>query len=71
MALRLKNRGIERVRPLQGGLKGWRVRGYPLQQRSEAEASPPLTTPAVTRECARAEARASGEETPSAAIEPE
>jgi membrane protein DedA with SNARE-associated domain/rhodanese-related sulfurtransferase len=29
-ALRLKNRGIERVRPLEGGLQGWRDRGYPL-----------------------------------------
>ena len=29
-ALRLMRRGIERVRPLEGGLQGWRERGYPL-----------------------------------------
>ncbi|MGZ6163257.1 MAG: hypothetical protein ACXWLS_08010 [Myxococcaceae bacterium] len=31
MALRLKRRGIERVRPLQGGYAGWVAEGYPLQ----------------------------------------
>ncbi|HEY3068346.1 MAG TPA: hypothetical protein VGL09_21355 [Methylomirabilota bacterium] len=29
MALLLRRRGIERVRPLLGGLYGWRDRGYP------------------------------------------
>ena len=30
MALLLKKRGIERVRPLLGGFRAWRDRGYPL-----------------------------------------
>ena len=30
MALLLRKRGITRVRPLAGGLGGWRERGYPL-----------------------------------------
>jgi len=30
VALLLKQRGITRVRPLQGGLDGWRERGFPL-----------------------------------------
>jgi membrane protein DedA with SNARE-associated domain/rhodanese-related sulfurtransferase len=31
MALRLQNLGITRIRPLAGGLAGWRARGFPLQ----------------------------------------
>jgi len=31
VALLLKKRGIERVRPLEGGLDGWRSRGYAVQ----------------------------------------
>ena len=30
MALLLKRRGIERVRPLAGGFHAWRTRGYAL-----------------------------------------
>jgi rhodanese-related sulfurtransferase len=30
VALILRRRGIERVRPLAGGLHGWRDRGYPM-----------------------------------------
>jgi rhodanese-related sulfurtransferase len=30
VALRLKKRGIERVRPLLGGVRAWRDRGYPM-----------------------------------------
>ncbi|HEY7519288.1 MAG TPA: hypothetical protein VIE36_13420 [Methylomirabilota bacterium] len=30
MALILRRRGIERVRPLAGGFHAWRDRGYPL-----------------------------------------
>ncbi len=30
MALLLRDRGIVRVRPLAGGLHGWRERGYPV-----------------------------------------
>jgi len=31
VALLLKQRGLTRVRPLEGGLDGWRARGYPLE----------------------------------------
>jgi rhodanese-related sulfurtransferase len=30
VALLLRNRGILRIRPLEGGLEAWRERGYPL-----------------------------------------
>ena len=30
MALILKGRGIERVRPLAGGFRAWRKLGYPM-----------------------------------------
>jgi 3-mercaptopyruvate sulfurtransferase SseA len=30
VALRLHRAGIARVRPLGGGLAGWRARGYPV-----------------------------------------
>ena len=30
MALLLRRRGIERVRPLAGGYRVWRDRGYPM-----------------------------------------
>lgn len=29
----LKRRGITRVRPLAGGLAGWKEKGYPLEVR--------------------------------------
>jgi membrane protein DedA with SNARE-associated domain/rhodanese-related sulfurtransferase len=32
MALRLRSRGITRIRPLAEGLEGWRKRGFPLQE---------------------------------------
>ena len=32
MALLLVRRGITRVRPLQGGLQGWRDRGLPVAE---------------------------------------
>jgi rhodanese-related sulfurtransferase len=31
VALLLQKRGIERVRPLEGGFDGWRKRGFPVQ----------------------------------------
>jgi len=31
MALRLRSQGITRIRPLAGGLEGWRRRGFPMQ----------------------------------------
>lgn len=30
MALALRKMGVVRVRPLAGGLEGWRERGYPV-----------------------------------------
>jgi rhodanese-related sulfurtransferase len=30
VALFLRNKGVRRIRPLQGGLDAWRERGYPL-----------------------------------------
>ncbi|MGE3174703.1 MAG: hypothetical protein AB7O97_18870 [Planctomycetota bacterium] len=31
MALQLRRRGITRIRPLRGGLEGWRELGLPLE----------------------------------------
>jgi 3-mercaptopyruvate sulfurtransferase SseA len=31
VALLLRNKGVRRIRPLQGGLDAWRDLGYPLQ----------------------------------------
>jgi membrane protein DedA with SNARE-associated domain/rhodanese-related sulfurtransferase len=36
MALRLRSRGITRIRPLAEGLEGWRKRGFPMQRPNEA-----------------------------------
>jgi len=33
VALMLKRRGITRVRPLAGGLAGWKEMGFPLETR--------------------------------------
>jgi 3-mercaptopyruvate sulfurtransferase SseA len=30
VALLLRKQGIQRIRPLQGGLEAWRERGYPV-----------------------------------------
>jgi membrane protein DedA with SNARE-associated domain/rhodanese-related sulfurtransferase len=35
MALRLRSRGITRIRPLAEGLDGWRKRGFPMQRPNE------------------------------------
>jgi rhodanese-related sulfurtransferase len=37
VALLLKKRGIERVRPLLGGFGAWRDRGYPMVLASTLE----------------------------------
>lgn len=31
MALQLARRGIVRVHPLEGGLEGWKSRGFPVE----------------------------------------
>ena len=36
MALLLKQRGVERVRPLEGGLDAWRTLGFPVEDRTAA-----------------------------------
>ena len=40
MALRLRSRGITRIRPLAEGLDGWRKRGFPMQRANEAVETP-------------------------------
>ena len=37
MALRLRQMGITRIRPLAGGLAGWRSRGFPIQSLGESQ----------------------------------
>lgn len=47
MALILRRRGIERVRPLAGGFRAWRDLGYPLTDLAAlagAQAEKTLTT---------------------------
>jgi 3-mercaptopyruvate sulfurtransferase SseA len=31
VALLLRNKGVKRIRPLEGGLDAWKELGYPLQ----------------------------------------
>jgi 3-mercaptopyruvate sulfurtransferase SseA len=40
VALRLHQRGLKRVRPLLGGLDGWRERGYPVEEIPEFRDEP-------------------------------
>lgn len=40
MALRLRHLGITRIRPLAGGLAGWRASGFPLQRTDSGEGDP-------------------------------
>jgi 3-mercaptopyruvate sulfurtransferase SseA len=47
VALRLKQKGFERVRPLAGGLHAWRALGYPVELVAlPPETDVPLTPPA-------------------------
>ena len=39
MALLLRSKGITRVRPLLGGLDGWRQRGFPMKPHQPEEAT--------------------------------
>ena len=43
MALQLIRRGIDRVRPLHGGLDGWRQRGLPLVEWVAGGEKPAIT----------------------------
>lgn len=46
MALLLRKKGIERVRPLEGGLDAWRDRGYPIVTAEEADSGARLSAAA-------------------------
>jgi rhodanese-related sulfurtransferase len=37
VALLLRGKGVTRVRPLEGGLAGWRDRGFPLSPMGQPE----------------------------------
>lgn len=41
VAMKLRERGITRVRPLAGGLPAWRKNAYPLESREGQEGAPP------------------------------
>jgi rhodanese-related sulfurtransferase len=41
--LLLRNHGIRRIRPLQGGLEAWRERGYPMANATLTQISVSLT----------------------------
>jgi 3-mercaptopyruvate sulfurtransferase SseA len=43
VALLLRNKGVKRIRPLQGGLDAWRDLGYPLQVLSVSAETEPIT----------------------------
>jgi len=47
VALLLRRRGIERVRPLAGGLDAWREHGYPLEPINPEPAFAVEASPAV------------------------
>jgi len=40
VALILRRRGIERVRPLAGGFRAWRALGYPITGLADLAAAP-------------------------------
>jgi 3-mercaptopyruvate sulfurtransferase SseA len=42
VALMLKRRGITRVRPLAGGLAGWKEKGFPLENRQTVPEQPTM-----------------------------
>jgi 3-mercaptopyruvate sulfurtransferase SseA len=46
VALLLRRRGIERVRPLAGGLDAWRDHGFPLEGGAPAAPSEEIRAPA-------------------------
>jgi rhodanese-related sulfurtransferase len=47
VALILRRRGIERVRPLAGGFYAWRDRGYPVISLARATGTSPLRDPST------------------------
>jgi rhodanese-related sulfurtransferase len=47
VALLLRKQGITRIRPLQGGLDGWRNLGYQMQNHENADG--PLTAATASK----------------------
>jgi len=43
VALLLRNKGVMRIRPLQGGLDAWRELGYPLQMMQASTETEPIS----------------------------
>jgi 3-mercaptopyruvate sulfurtransferase SseA len=43
VALLLRNKGVTRIRPLQGGLDAWRELGYPLQMMQVSAETEPIS----------------------------
>jgi 3-mercaptopyruvate sulfurtransferase SseA len=39
VALLLRRKGVQKIRPLAGGFDGWRERGYPVAEHKKAEAA--------------------------------
>jgi 3-mercaptopyruvate sulfurtransferase SseA len=42
VALLLRRQGVKRIRPLQGGLDGWREAGFPLEAVVNSDNEPNL-----------------------------
>jgi len=49
VALLLRRQGIKKIRPLQGGLDGWREAGFPLQEVSPVDAKTGEAIEALTQ----------------------
>ena len=49
MALILRRRGIERVRPLAGGFRAWRDLGYPMTALAALKDAAKALTPSPTQ----------------------
>ena len=49
MALILRRRGIERVRPLAGGFRAWRDLGYPMTALAALTGAAKALTPAPAK----------------------
>ena len=48
MALLLKSHGVTRVRPLSGGLEGWRSRDFPMESVLLAPPADPSSSPLIS-----------------------
>jgi len=43
VALLLRNKGVKHIRPLQGGLDGWRELGYPMEMIQVSTETEPIS----------------------------